>query len=92
MLRFLTTQRIVRVVLVIAMFAGISSSAADLDLKAIKIELPKEIKWVSNPNAGSEVATLVGDPSKPGIYVVLQKWLPHHNSRPIFIRTTVTSR
>jgi len=26
----------------------------------------------------------VGDPSKPGLYVVLQKWLPHNNSRPHF--------
>ena len=57
-------------------------SAADLDPKAIKIQLPKEIKW--NKGNGSESATLVGDPSKPGLYVVLQKWLPHNNSRPHF--------
>ena len=25
-----------------------------------------------------------GDPSKEGLYVVLQKWLPHNNSRPHF--------
>jgi quercetin dioxygenase-like cupin family protein len=25
---------------------------------------------------------LAGDPAKPGLYVVLQKWLPHNNSRP----------
>ena len=56
--------------------------SADLDPKAIKIQLPKEIKW--NKGNGSETATLVGDPSKPGLYVVLQKWLPHNNSRPHF--------
>ncbi len=85
MLRFLTTQRVIRVVLIMTMFMGIASSrAADLDPKAIAIQLPKDIKWVSNPQAGSEVATVVGDPSKPGLYVVLQKWLPHHNSRPHF--------
>jgi hypothetical protein len=27
---------------------------------------------------------LVGDPAKPGLYVVLQKELPHNNSRPHF--------
>ena len=31
-----------------------------------------------------ESVTLVGDPSKPGLYVVLQKWLAHNNSRPHF--------
>jgi quercetin dioxygenase-like cupin family protein len=57
-------------------------NAADLNPKAINIQLPKDIKWVSNPAAGSEVATVLGDPNKPGLYIVLQKWLPHHNSRP----------
>jgi hypothetical protein len=57
-------------------------AAAELDPKAIAIQLPAEIKWVKG--AGSESATLVGDPSKPGLYVVLQKWLPHNNSRPHF--------
>ena len=85
MLRFMTTQRVIRVVLIMTMFMGIASSrAADLDPKAISIQLPKDIKWVSNPAAGSEVAVLVGDPAKPGLYVELQKWLPHHNSRPHF--------
>jgi quercetin dioxygenase-like cupin family protein len=59
-----------------------SVNAADLNPKAINIQLPKDIKWVSNPAAGSEVATVLGDPNKPGLYIVLQKWLPHHNSRP----------
>src|SRR5881296_990906 len=37
-----------------------------------------------DPNASAETAVLLGDPSKPGLYVILQKWLPHHNSRPHF--------
>ncbi len=74
MYRFLT---------IIAMFVCIATlSAADLNPKAINIQLPKDIKWVANPAAGSEVATVLGDPNKPGLYIVLQKWLPHHNSRP----------
>jgi len=57
-------------------------TAADLDPKAISIQLPNQIKWVKNANGGAEQAVLVGDPAKPGLYVVLQKWLPHNNSRP----------
>lgn len=56
-------------------------TAAELDPKAITIRLPDEIKWVANPG-GSESAVLVGDPSKPGLYVVLNKWKAHHNSKP----------
>jgi hypothetical protein len=61
---------------------GSARGGADLNPKAITIQLPAEIKW--NKGRGSESATLVGDPSKPGLYVVLQKWLPHNNSRPHF--------
>ena len=60
---------------------SITAVAAELNPKAVKIDLPKDIKWVANPS-GSETAVLVGDPSKPGLYVVLTKWHPHHNSRP----------
>ena len=85
MLRFLTARWVSSVVLVMTMFMWLGvTRAADLDPKAITISLPKDIKWVKNAAAGSEVATLVGDPSKPGLYIVLQKWLPHHNSRPHF--------
>ena len=56
-------------------------SAADLDPKAITIKLPADIKWTVNPS-GSESAVLVGDTSKPGLYVVLNKWKAHHNSKP----------
>jgi len=61
---------------------GAQNAAAQLDPKAIKIALPADIKWVRN--GGAETATLIGDPAKPGLYVVLQKWLPHNNSRPHF--------
>jgi len=61
---------------------GSARTAADLNPKAVSIQLPAEIKW--NKGRGSESAVLVGDPSKPGLYVVLQKWLAHNNSRPHF--------
>lgn len=52
----------------------------DLNPKAIKITLPADIKWTKT--AASERAVLYGDPSKPGYYAELVKWLPHNNSRP----------
>ncbi len=72
------------VVMLIVGLEGLGSArvAADLNPKAITITLPAEIKW--NKGRGSESATLVGDPSKPGLYIVLQKWLAHNNSRPHF--------
>lgn len=71
--------------LAILILIGMTSlGAAELDPKAIAIQLPKEIKWNVNEANGTAQAILVGDPSKPGLYVVLQKWMPHHNSRPHF--------
>ena len=83
-MRCLLRSRAVRVALLVPMMLGLRAldAAAQLDPKAIKIELPADIKWVKN--GGAETAVLVGDPAKPGIYVVLQKWLPHNNSRPHF--------
>src|SRR5579883_2056307 len=78
-------RHMIRIVGVLSVFCVALSSvtAADLDPKAINIQLPKDIKWVKS-GQGAEVATLVGDPNKPGLYVVLQKWLPPTNSRPHF--------
>jgi hypothetical protein len=56
-------------------------SAAEPDPKIIKYTLPKDIKWVESP-AGSAQAIIAGDPSKPGLYVVLTKWHAGHMSRP----------
>ena len=71
-----------RRLIVIALFLALGSiQAAELDPKAINIQLPKDIKWVATAG-GSEQAVLVGDPSKPGLYIVLTKWLPNRNSRP----------
>ena len=82
MLRLITMRRAIRLALVTMFFIGLGSvRAADLDPKAISIQLPKDIKWVATAG-GSEQAIVVGDPSKAGLYIVLTKWLPHKNSRP----------
>ena len=82
MLRLITMRRAIRLASVTVLFIALGSiMAADLDPKAISIQLPKDIKWVATAG-GSEQAIMAGDPSKPGLYVVLTKWLPHKNSRP----------
>ena len=77
--------RLALAVVLLAGLSGLSShvsarAVGDLNPKAITITLPSDIKWTKT--AASERATLYGDPSKPGYYAVLVKWLPHNNSRP----------
>lgn len=79
---FVSQQRRQRLTLAIGLSLWLgSATATDLDPKAISIKLPEQINWVANP-CGSETAVLVSDPSKPGLYVVLNKWTAHHNSKP----------
>jgi hypothetical protein len=59
------------------------STAADLNPAALAYKLPKDIPWVDQGN-GSARAVLAGDPDKPGIYVLLNKWKAHNMSRPHF--------
>jgi len=48
----------------------------------MSFELPDQIEW--SDGRGASTAVLVGDPSKPGLYVVLTKWHPGNMSRPHF--------
>ncbi len=62
-----------------------TAGAAELNPAAVAFKLPDKIEWKSPPtNAGVQQAIMVGDPSKPGLYVVLTKWLPGNMSRPHF--------
>ncbi len=66
--------------------AGCSTAnppAVKLDQAAIDIKRPDQIPWKNEPG-GVQTATLVGDPSKPGIYVQLVKSPPHNTSAPHF--------
>jgi len=54
-----------------------------LDPATLKYKLPQDIKWVADPS-GIDRATLLGDPSKPGRYIVLARWHAHHMSAPHF--------
>ena len=73
-----------QVMAVAGMFAWVGTvSAADPDPKVLSFKLPKNINWVMGAN-GAATAVMAGDPSKPGLYVVLNKWTPGHMSRPHF--------
>src|SRR2546430_4230439 len=62
-----------------------SAHAVELDPKAVVYTLPENIKWVVNERAGNAQAVIAGDPTKPGLYVVLTKRLAgNHFSRPHF--------
>lgn len=54
--------------------------AADPDPKIMAVTLPEKINWNNGPNA--DIATLHGDPSKPGIYIQLIRWHKGNMSRP----------
>jgi hypothetical protein len=58
----------------------VTIAAEPINPKAVAIKLPDQIPWVRR--GGADVAVLYGDPEKPGLYVVLQKWLPGNMSRP----------
>ena len=75
----------------IIMYLGpiaLSAAAAyggELNPAALSFKLPDQIEWKSpSPDAGFQRSILVGDPAKPGLYMVLTKWLPGHMSRPHF--------
>ena len=70
-----------------AVFAGLLSisSAAELNPAALVYKLPDQIPWSPVSSRGSQQAVVVGDPSKPGFYMVYNKWTKgNHFSRPHF--------
>jgi hypothetical protein len=57
--------------------------SADLNPAAVLYKLPSQIHWTEGLG-GASMAVMQGDPAKPGLYVVLVKWSPHHMSHPHF--------
>jgi hypothetical protein len=59
------------------------SGAVELDPAAVVFKHPDQIPWHDNSKyPGLKEAVLYGDPDKPGLYVVIVKWLPGNMSRP----------
>jgi hypothetical protein len=70
-----------------ALLAGAAglAQAVELDPKAVVYKLPDQIPWGPVTPAGSQQAVLFGDPTKPGLYGVMVKWLAgNHMSHPHF--------
>jgi hypothetical protein len=60
-------------------------SAATLNPAAVTYKLPDQIPWGSVDSRGAQVAVVVGDPDKPGFYMVYNKWTKgNHFSHPHF--------
>src|SRR5437016_3671805 len=66
--------------------------AVELNPAALVYKKPDQIKWNPPSAGGSQNAVMVGDPGKPGLYVVFSKWLkgnhfsqPHSHPRDRFI-------
>jgi len=84
MLRFVKTRRSWLLVFAIATVISLSTvKATDLNPAAIAIKMPDQMNWTTTASGASEVV-LRGDPSKPGLYILLVKWSAHHMSHPHF--------
>ena len=61
------------------------SSAAELNPAALVYKLPDQIPWGPVNARGAQSAVVVGDPTKPGFYMVYNKWTKgNHFSHPHF--------
>jgi quercetin dioxygenase-like cupin family protein len=78
-----------RLLLAAPMIASIltigTAAAVELDPKALIYTSPDQLKWRDPTGAaGVNQAVLHGDPTKPGLYVVLNRFKPGNFSRPHF--------
>ena len=75
-------RRVVHAGIAAMMFVWLGAGfAAEPDPKSLTYTLPENIKWIDNAS-GSRVWNVIGDPSKPEMYVVVQIWTKGHMSRP----------
>jgi predicted metal-dependent enzyme (double-stranded beta helix superfamily) len=62
-----------------------ASELAEIDSKVLAYKMPEELKWRDPTGAaGINQAILHGDPTQPGLYVVLNRFQPGNFSRPHF--------
>jgi quercetin dioxygenase-like cupin family protein len=71
----------------VAMFLGTSITvhAAELNPAAVSVKLPDKLTW-RDPTGNADVnqAVVFGDPTKPGFYVVMNRYKAGAFSRPHF--------
>jgi hypothetical protein len=81
------TSRPWRYLMILLAFTAVTgiAAAAELNPAAVAYKLPDQIPWGPVNAAGAQNAVVVGDPSKPGFYMVYNKWTKgNHFSRPHF--------
>jgi hypothetical protein len=79
--KFLPSVFLLSIATLALLFAAPTS--ADLNPAALSYKLPNQINWVEESN-GALQAVLKGDPSKPGLYIILVRWKAHRMSHPHF--------
>jgi hypothetical protein len=82
----LAAHAVLALVLALVLTLGLAR-AAELNPAAVTFKLPDQINWKTpfGVSPGVENAVLVGDPTQPGLYVVMVKWLAgNHFSHPHF--------
>ena len=71
--------------LVLAVCLPVASQSAEIDTAAVKATTPEQYKWRDPTQAAPQnQAVIHGDPSKPGFYVVVNRYKPGAYSRPHF--------
>jgi hypothetical protein len=79
---FSTSRRYCIAALTIAFVVSLGSAkVTDLNPAALAYKLPNQIHWTDDPS-GTKRAVLLGDPEKPGLYIILVRWTAHHMSHP----------
>jgi hypothetical protein len=81
------TNRLWRFLLIPMALAGTLSisSADELNPAALLYKLPDQIPWGPVDARGAQTAVVVGDPTKPGFYMLYNKWTKgNHFSHPHF--------
>lgn len=67
---------------VVSLASAVSCVAQEVPAGA-QVLTPNDLKWSESPRApGVQAVTLVGDPSKPGPYVIRAKYPPNTVNRP----------
>jgi quercetin dioxygenase-like cupin family protein len=87
MSRHIISHRVAAAALAIGLLAGVSpiATAVELNPKAIAIRQADELKWRDPTGAApTNQVVLFGDPTKPGFYMVMNRFKPGAFSRPHF--------
>jgi hypothetical protein len=84
-MRALTATRAYLFGCLLAVGAAGGVDAAELNPAALVYKLPDQLQWRDPTGAaGVNQAVLQGDPTKPGLYVVMNRFKPGNFSRPHF--------